>query len=55
MTNSIINRIFKTPIGQVSCALTSDTFNIESIGTKEYENGKSVTYKTSRQENKSPI
>ena len=47
MTNPIINKVFKTPIGQVVCRLTADSSNIEIVRTKEYENGKSVTYNTS--------
>ena len=46
MTNPIINRTFKTPIGQVACELTGDFSDIEKIGTKDYENGKSASYKT---------
>ena len=47
MTNPIINRTFKTPLGQVVCGLTTGSSDIETIGTKEYENGKSVSYKSS--------
>ena len=47
MTNPIINRTFKTPIGQVACQLTGDFSDIEKIGTKNYENGSSVSYCTS--------
>jgi len=46
MTNPIINRTFKTPIGHVVCGLRTDSSDIETIGTKEYENGKSVSYQT---------
>nr|WP_321411258.1 hypothetical protein [uncultured Carboxylicivirga sp.] len=46
MTNPIIDRTFNTPIGQVLCRLRTDSPDIEPFGTKEYENGKSVSYKT---------
>ncbi len=46
MTNPIINRNFKTPIGQVVCELKTDSSDIEIVNTKEYENGKSTSYKT---------
>ena len=44
MTNSI-KRIFETPLGQVICSLSTDSSNVENIGVKEYENGKSVLFK----------
>lgn len=47
MTNPIINRTFKTPIGQVVCELTGDFSGIEKIGAKDYENGSSISYRTS--------
>ena len=34
MTNPIINRTFKTPIGQVVCGLIGDFSDIEKIDTK---------------------
>lgn len=47
MTKPIINRTFKTPIGQVVCGLTGDYSDIEKIGAKDYENGRSISYRTS--------
>jgi hypothetical protein len=47
MINPIIHRTYKSPIGQVTCGLTTDSANIATVGTKEYENGNSVTFETS--------
>ncbi|MEQ6120958.1 hypothetical protein [Reichenbachiella sp. MALMAid0571] len=47
MSNQIIHRTFKSPIGQVKCGLTIDSTNIETVETEDYENGKSVTFETS--------
>lgn len=47
MTNPIINRTFKTPIGQVVCGLTGDFYDVKKIDTQDYENGSSVSYSTS--------
>ncbi|AXG71145.1 hypothetical protein KORDIASMS9_03400 [Kordia sp. SMS9] len=47
MSNPIINRTFKTPIGQVVCGLIGHFSDIEKIDTKDYENGSSVSYRTS--------
>jgi hypothetical protein len=44
MTNPI-ERIFETPLGQVICGLSTDSTNVENIGVKEYENGKSISYR----------
>lgn len=46
MTNPIINRTFKTPIGQVVCGLICDFSDIEKIGNQDYENGNSISYST---------
>lgn len=42
MTNPI-EKIFETPLGQVICGLSTDSTNVEDIGVKEYENGKSIS------------
>ena len=44
MTKPIIDRTFETPLGQVICGLSADSSDIQSIGVKEYENGKSESY-----------
>ena len=44
MTKPIIDRKFETPLGQVICGLSAYSSNIQSIGVKEYENGKSESY-----------
>nr|WP_299174913.1 hypothetical protein [uncultured Allomuricauda sp.] len=44
MTNPI-EKIFETPLGQVICGLSTDSTNVENIGVKEYENGRSNSYK----------
>lgn len=45
MTNRLINKIFETPLGKVACGLDNDFPSIETLGTNEYENGKSSVYK----------
>lgn len=40
-----IDNTFETPLGEVVCELTTDSSDVENIGGKEYENGKSVSYK----------
>jgi len=44
MTNPIV-RIFETPLGQVICGLSTDSANVDNIGVKEYENGRSTSYR----------
>ncbi|WP_190810886.1 hypothetical protein [Flagellimonas sp. S3867] len=44
MTNPI-EKIFETPLGQVICGLSTDSKNVENIGVKEYENGRSISYR----------
>jgi hypothetical protein len=44
MTNPV-ERIFETPLGQVICGLSTDSTNLENIGVKEYENGRSISYR----------
>ncbi len=45
MPNRLINRIFESPLGQVTCSLDSTFASIESIATNTYENGHSETFR----------
>jgi hypothetical protein len=46
LSNLLIEEIFPTPIGVVSCGLSSSARKIEVIGNKAYDNGKSIEYNT---------
>ena len=44
--NQIVQKVFKTEIGEVNCELLSDKLSCESIGTNKYENGESEVFNT---------
>ncbi len=45
MKNQLIYRVFETPLGEIICKLQSSFSNVEKIEDKEYENGRSSTYR----------
>jgi len=45
MKNTLKNRIFETPLGQVVCGIDSTSSIIEFITTNNYENGQSETFR----------